>query len=112
MTPPRTFVRETKNYWVLAEVPSDSSDQVYEIRTSKNDEKTYCTCKGWIFKARKGDGICKHIRRFKQEQPEQEVVVYKLDEFLAVKRTLVLDDDAGSVRKTVKTKRARPGQGG
>jgi hypothetical protein len=87
---PKEFVSETPNYWVLARVPSSSSDEVYELRTSKNDAKTYCTCKGWVFKARKGDGVCKHIAAFKKQKPQEQVTVYSFDEFVRVKRTLAI----------------------
>ena len=81
-------------YEVLKQVESSSRPgKFYEIRKSHQDGKTYCTCPGWIFKARKGDGICKHIHEYMQEDNHVEVVVYKLEEFLAVQRGgLILDD--------------------
>lgn len=99
------MVSETGNYWVLARVPSSSSAEVYELRTSKNDGKTYCTCKGWIFKARKGDGICKHIAGFKREQPAEQVIVYSFDEFIKVKRAITIIDDMPDVSKQINVRR-------
>ena len=72
-------------YEVLEVVKSESNpDKEYEIRKSHQDGKTYCTCPGWIFKARKGDGICKHIRAYMDKGFK--VVVMKLEEFLEVRR--------------------------
>lgn len=106
MTPPKEFVFQTPNYWVLAEVPSSSGNGTYEIRTSKNDSKTYCTCKGWIFKARKGDGICKHIAQYKRAKPAEAVVVYSFDEFVRVKRSLAIVTDTVAVKKNASVRRA------
>ena len=106
MTTPDKFVRETEHYWVLAEEESESRPgKFYEIRTSKRDGKTYCNCPSWIFKARKGDGICKHIANYKRHQPEAPVVVYKFDEFVAVKRGIALMQ-GGAVKTDVKVRRA------
>jgi len=107
MTPPNKFIRQTENYWVLAEMESSSSPgKVYEVRTSKNDSKTYCNCPGWIFKARKGDGICKHIAKYQKEKPVEEVIViYKLDEFLSVKRNIVLNLELGPTGINVSVRR-------
>lgn len=91
---PKEFVSQTSNYWVLAVVPSSSGNGSYELRTSKNDGKTYCTCLGWIHKARKGDGVCKHIAAFKKQKPAEAVTVYSFDEFVKVKRTLAIITDA------------------
>ena len=74
-------------YEVLLVVQSKSNpDKVYEIRKSHQDGKTYCTCPGWIFKARKGDGICKHIAEYKLRNPNLQVVVMALADFLDIKR--------------------------
>jgi hypothetical protein len=104
MKTPSKFISETYNFWVLAVVPSSSRpDKSYEIRTSKNDGKTYCTCPGWIFKARKGDGLCKHLLAQKKAKPAEELVVYKWEEFVAVKRGIVLNT-GGSVSDEVRRK--------
>jgi hypothetical protein len=99
ITPPASFIRDTPNYWVLEEAPSKSSPgKFHEVRMSKNDGKTYCTCLGWIFKARKGDGICKHIAAYMKKG--YEVVVYKIEEFIAVHRAQPVLDE-GAVKKKV-----------
>ena len=105
-TPPASFIRETANYWVLAEYRSKSSpDKVHEVRTSKNDGKTYCSCLGWVFKARKGDGICKHIAAYMAKG--HVVVVMNLEEFLAVKRACTLITDDANLANDVKVKRRK-----
>lgn len=101
---PRNFERETDKYYVLRTVASKSNPSLsYEIRTSKQDKKTYCTCPGWIHKARKGDGLCKHLLEFKAKTFEP-VVVYKWDEFVSVKRGVSLITDA-EVSKNVSVRR-------
>jgi hypothetical protein len=86
-------------YVVLKIVQSKSNpDKTYEIRESHQDGKTYCTCPGWIFKARKGDGICKHIAEYKAHNPNLKVVVMELADFLTIKRAS-LDLGGGKVGK-------------
>jgi hypothetical protein len=98
------FERETEKFFILRTVPSKSNPNIsYEIRTSKQDGKTYCTCPGWIHKARKSDGLCKHILSFKAETFEP-IAVYKFDEFVSVKRGLSLTSDA-EVSKNVSVRR-------
>lgn len=96
MGTPKKYLRDSTNYWVLAEYGSKSNPAAkpHEVRTSKNDGKTYCTCLGWIHKARKGDGVCKHIAAFKSKEPAEAVTVYSFDEFVRVKRTLAIVTDA------------------
>ena len=80
----------TKPYDVLETVESSSRPgEFYEIRKSHRDGKTYCTCKGWIFKARKGDGICKHIADYIRRGAQ--VIVYKYEEFMELRRGEKLD---------------------
>ena len=99
-------------YDVLDRVESSSTPgEFYEIRTSHRDGKTYCTCKGWIFKARKGDGVCKHIRKYLNKKnfkttEEAKLVIYKLDEFLAVKRAnTLIDADSSGMRNKLRVNR-------
>jgi len=47
---------------VLAQVESDNTDKVYEIRVG-NDFQTYCTCASWKFSKCKPKS-CKHLERF------------------------------------------------
>jgi hypothetical protein len=76
-------------YKVLIVVRSESNpDKTYEIRTSHQDGKTYCTCPGWIFKARKGDGICKHIAAYRRSNPENQVVIMTSDDFENFRRAI------------------------
>ena len=73
------------SYEVLEVVQSESNpNKTYEIRKSHRDGKTYCTCPGWIFKARKGDGKCKHIIAYIKEGFN--VVVMSIEDFLEIKR--------------------------
>lgn len=100
-------------YEVLKVVNSSSNPNVtYEIRKSHQDGKTYCTCKGWIFKARKGDGICKHIAAYKAELAAagrtEEVVVYTLEEFqqaMKVSRANTIVDESDNLKKNIRVKR-------
>lgn len=106
MAKPDKFVRETENYYVLADMPSESNPaKSYELRTSKRDGKTYCVCPAWIHKARKSDGICKHIASF-NKTVSVPVVVYNFDEFVKVKRGLFITDDTKAVKTDVKVRRA------
>jgi hypothetical protein len=83
---------------------SSHPGKFYEIRKSHQDGKTYCTCPGWIFKARKGDGVCKHIAAYMKKG--YKVVVYKLEEFLEVKRARpVLYDINGNIDRGIELKR-------
>ena len=76
-------------YEVLAVVKSKSNpDKTYEIRRSHQDGKTYCTCLGWIFKARNGDGICKHIKEYMAAKPETPIVVMTHIDYENFKRAL------------------------
>jgi len=103
---PSKFIRETDAFYVLADMPSESNPaKSYELRTSKRDGKTYCVCPAWIHKARKGDGICKHIAAFNRTVPVP-VVVYNFDEFVKVKRGIHLICDTKSVESEVKVRRA------
>jgi hypothetical protein len=102
---PKATIRETENYWVLAEEESSSSPGTFhEVRTSKRDGKTYCTCKGWVFGARKGNGICKHIRAFKMRAPAEPLVIMNFEEFVAVKRGIQLISD-GAVKANASVRR-------
>ena len=76
-------------YEVLIVVKSESNpDKTYEIRKSHQDGKTYCTCPGWIFKARKGDGICKHIKAYQASNPTTKVVIMTHEDFENFRRAL------------------------
>jgi len=102
-------------YDVLDTVESSSSPGTfYEIRTSHRDGKTYCTCPGWIHKARKSDGICKHIAAYMQRMKRvaktvaevPKLVIYKLDEFLAVKRNdNLIDVESTGMKKKLHVNR-------
>ena len=98
MTPPNSFIREKPGvYWVLAEYkpskpPKKNPDQMWEVRTSQRDEKTYCTCPDWPRRLHRGDGeaVCKHIARFRQEQPTRKIVIMDKEGFLMVQRSSAL----------------------
>lgn len=76
-------------YEVLKVVESDSRPgEFYEIRRSHQDGKTYCTCKGWIFKARKGDGVCKHIAAYQAEHHEEKIVVMTHSDYESFRRAI------------------------
>ena len=107
MANPKKFMRETDNYWVLAEYKSKSnpSAKAYEMRTSKNDGKTYCTCRGWIVALNAGHSICTHIRQFKAGKEAEPIVVYDFESFAKVKRGLSLITDDSSVNPTNKVRR-------
>ena len=47
---------------VLAQVESDSTDKVYEIRVGR-DFRAYCTCSAWKF-SKCNPKSCKHLVRF------------------------------------------------
>jgi hypothetical protein len=93
MTKPSKFLRETEHYWVLEEYQSKSEPgKIYEVRISKRDEKTYCTCRGWIVKLNQSkrtglEAVCKHITIFRSTNKAEKIVVYTLDEFNSVKRS-------------------------
>ena len=104
MVAPKKFLRETDHYWVIGEEPSDSSDDVYEIRTSKRDGRTYCSCPFWYRTLQPrwsgAQGICKHLRRFMDKQatktlayPDEveQVTVYDLDSWAVAKRTMTTE---------------------
>lgn len=61
---------------VLKVVESESRPgTTYEIRKSHQDGKTYCTCPAWVFKARKGNGVCKHLAAYQAEHHHETIVV-------------------------------------
>ena len=47
---------------VLAQVESDNTDKIYEIRVGK-DFRAYCTCAAWKF-SKCEPKSCKHLVRF------------------------------------------------
>jgi hypothetical protein len=47
---------------VLAQVESDNTDKVYEIRVGR-DFRAYCTCSAWKF-SKCNPKSCKHLVRF------------------------------------------------
>ena len=53
---------------VLAQIESDNTDKVYEIRVG-NDYKTYCTCSSWKF-SKCSPKSCKHLERFMVSGPD------------------------------------------
>ncbi len=63
-------------------------DKTYEIRKSHQDGKVYCTCPAWVFQARKADGVCKHIARWRHEHPEQKIDVMTHEDYTVFKRSL------------------------
>jgi hypothetical protein len=117
---PKKFIRETDHYWVIGEEPSDSSDEVYEIRTSKRDGRTYCSHSTWYqtlhdWWVRKGHkrGVCKHMDRFFAKQTKlvkeavveaAEVLLYDLETWAVAKRAIVTDK-AGKLKDEVKVRR-------
>lgn len=97
-------------YEVLARVKSTSNpDKTYEIRKSNRDGKTYCTCPGWIHKARKTEGgMCKHLAKYIYEQAKEgvTVVAMKFSDFVRNKIDLSgkklddnLDIDRGKIER-------------
>lgn len=91
-------------YEVLKRVESSSSPgKFYEIRKSHQDGKTYCSCPSWIFQARKGDGICKHIAAYMKEGFD--VVVMNITEFLEVKRARLVLMPEKRMTKNIDVKR-------
>ena len=71
---------------VLESYPSSKDpDFMWEVRRSHYDGKVYCTCPGWIFQARKKDGICKHIRMYlaalKGKNPDATIQIYTIEEY-------------------------------
>jgi len=117
MTEPQNYKHQTENFWVLEYYKSSSSDKNYEVRTSKRDHKTYCTCRGWIVKLNQSKvtgkpAECKHIKMYKAllktsatPQAAEAVVVYNFDEFIAVKRSLDLTPD-GKTGSSIKVRRS------
>lgn len=105
---PKKFLRETSNYWVLAEYASKSnpSAKAYEVRTSKNDGKTYCTCRGWIVALNAGHSICTHIRQFKLGKEAEPIVVMDFESYTRVKRGIALITDAEVSDGQTKVRRA------
>ena len=95
-------------YFDILEVVESASrpGKTYEIRKSKQDGKTYCTCPAWIFQARKGNGICKHIAAYIARVGET-VVVYGIEEFMTLKRSgkLFVPDTDIKVPKIINVKR-------
>lgn len=87
---PTTFIRETEHYWVLAEYPSKSSPgTVHEVRTSKRDGKTYCSCRGWVValnqlrkKGAKGEAMCCHLKDFKRSKPTEVIEIMDNDSYV------------------------------
>lgn len=79
----------SQHHDVLDTVESSSRPgKFYEIRKSHQDGKTYCTCPAWIFKARKGDGICKHIKAYKERHTETPILVMTHTDYENFRRTL------------------------
>ena len=98
---PTNFIRERAGYyWVLAEYESRSSPgKFYEVRTSQRDGKTYCTCKGWVGALNKlrrigskADVMCCHIELFREQRPAETIAVMNFEDFVHVKRGIVLGD--------------------
>lgn len=82
-------LRETPVYWVLAEYPSKSSPgTVHQVRTSKQDGRTYCTCRGWVVKLNqnKGEAICTHIAQYKKSNATKVITVYDMESYLVFTR--------------------------
>ena len=76
-------------YEVLETVESESHrGTFYEIRKSHQDGKTYCTCPAWVFKARKGDGVCKHIAAYRSRHTEENVVVMTHADYQEFRRAM------------------------
>lgn len=96
MATPKKFMRETSNFWVLSEYKSKSNPaaKAYEVRTSKNDGKTYCTCRGWIVALNAGHSVCTHIRQFKAGKEAEPIELMDFESFAKVKRGLSLTTDA------------------
>lgn len=92
-------------YEVLHVAPSKSTPGVtYEIRKSHQNGKTYCTCPAWVFKARKGNGICKHIAEYMKTG--HVVVLMTMEDYLMAKRPkLVLYDINGNIDRPIEIKR-------
>jgi len=94
----------THPYEILDTIESSSRPgKFYEIRKSHQDGKTYCTCPNWIFKARKGDGKCKHIIDYIKKG--YDVVVMNIEEFLAVKRAIPILESDGKIAAKINIKR-------
>jgi len=110
---PKTFLRDTKKdgstavYWVLAEYGSKSNPSApkHEVRTSKQDGKTYCTCRGWIVALNAGHGLCTHIKQYRSNREVEPIVIMDFESFAAVKRGISIIDD-GEVGNVNKVRRA------
>jgi hypothetical protein len=108
---PTKFLRDTKKdgtpavYWVLAENESGSSPgKIHEVRTSKRDGKTYCTCRGWIVALNAGHSVCCHIRDYKLAA-KTELVVMNKEDFAAFKRGIsLIDAELGEDTNVVRRK--------
>ena len=97
---PANFIREREGYyWVLAEYESKSSPgKMYEVRTSKRDGKTYCTCRGWVaalnrqrFGGVKGEAVCCHIEEYRRSGKATEpIIIMDFEDFVHVKRGIAL----------------------
>ena len=70
---------------ILETVASESTPgKEYHIIQGK-DGKVYCDCPSWIFKARKSNGLCKHLVAYVARG--NQVVVYGIEEFMTLKRS-------------------------
>lgn len=113
MTAPVTYLSHTANFWVLAEYESSSSPgKVYQVRTSKNDEKTYCTCRGWVNKLNQAkrtgcEAVCTHISQFRKAQPAVSITIAtELSSVVVVKRAGFMADEPATLNKNVKVRRS------
>ena len=111
---PDSFLREkTGIYWVLEEYLSKSNPNKppYEVRTSQQDGKTYCTCRGWIVKLNQsketgGRPECTHIKQFRKVKREVTIEVMNFEEFAAVKRGIPIITETASVDTTTRVRRS------
>jgi hypothetical protein len=105
---------ETESYFIVDQYPSSSSPgKIHEVRTSKRDGKTYCSCRGWIVKLNQqkaggGPAICTHIAQYMSKQKTTakpvEVIVMDFESFASVKRGIAITSDA-KVASNVKVRR-------
>ena len=111
---PTKFLRDTKLdgspavYWVLAEYGSKSNPSApkHEVRTSKQDGKTYCTCRGWVVALNAGHSICTHIRQYQSGKEAEPIVVMDFESYAVVRRGISIIDDTKAVKKDAKVRRA------